>query len=148
MEVIIYSIIWNAKEIKIQNNVFVDSPFSQCIVHQPGPMPDDKFNTFNKRAISKVIHLSGNTYIDVGRVYLDCAGLIKINDERVIYTGKSYFPSIPSIPPIQSIPIAQYFPTKHFTISTQLGRVGRVIRKNNTISGHNPDKLYSPSTTV
>ena len=43
---------------------------------------------FDKKAISKIVHLSGNTYVDVGRVYLGCGGLIKINDERVIYTGK------------------------------------------------------------
>jgi len=49
--------------------------------------------TFNKKAISKIIHLSGNTYVDVGRVHLDSGGLIKINDERVIYTGKSSIPT-------------------------------------------------------
>ena len=94
-----------AKEIRIQNNVFVDSPFSLCIVHEPGPDPFDNANpdhqilvekegkmvlgpAFDKKAISKIVHLSGNTYVDVGHVYLGCGGLIRINDETVIYTGK------------------------------------------------------------
>jgi len=94
--------------------------------------------------------------------------LFKINDERVIYTGKSYFPSIPFdsfISPIKNekpispypidsqsppppYPIAQFFSaSQHFNISTQLGRVGRVIRKNNTISGQIASKLYLSPTT-
>jgi len=149
---IIYLRTWTTKEIKIQNNVFVDSPFSQCIIHDPSPdTSTSEILPFNKKAISKIIHVSGNTYVDVGRVYLSSGGLIEINDERVIYTGKSYFPTIPYTPPILSIPpipTAQYFPaTEHFYISTRLGRVGRVIRRNNTISGQIASKLYNPGTT-
>jgi hypothetical protein len=170
VEAIIYSRPWTTKEIKIQNNVFIDSPFSQCICHDPQqfdsePDPTDptkkktRLLPFNKKAISKIIHLSGNTYVDVGRVYLDSGGLIEINDERVIYTGKSYHPipyiwPIPPIPPIPpsppnpTIPTAQHVPsTQHFVISTRLGRVGRVIRRNNTISGQIASKLYDPSTS-
>jgi hypothetical protein len=164
VDAIIYLRPWTTKEIKIQNNVFVDSPFSQCIVHDPQQFDIDPIKgtplQYDKKAISKIIHLSGNTYVDAGRVYLNSGGLIEINDERVIYTGKSYFPTIPYTPPIPPIPssppiaIAQYFPIGyHFYIpfppdpvNAYPGRVGRVIRRNNTISGH--FKLYYPPTTA
>jgi hypothetical protein len=95
---------------------------------------------FDKKAISKIVHLSGNTYVDVGRVYLGCGGLIKINDETVIYTGK--YLSGPPSPHFYIYPFDPQDPAKVYP-----GRVGRVVRRNNTISGQNPVKLYYPSTT-
>jgi hypothetical protein len=151
VDAVIHSLIWGAKEIRIQNNVFVDSPFSQSIVHEPSADPfdtrkdhstfDDKLKRwipdFDKKAISKIVHLSGNTYVDVGRVYLGCGGLIKIIDETVIYSGKLSNPTTPHF----------YILTPPEHVNAYPGRVGRVIRRNNTISGKNPAKLYAPSTT-
>ena len=94
----------------------------------------DSIKTFDKKAISKIIHLSGNTYVDVSRVYLNSGGLVKINNETVIYTGK--------------LLSSYYHSPAHFYIETRLGRVGRVIRRNNTISGRRAEKLYSPPTSV
>jgi len=144
VDAVIHSLIWGAKEIRIQNNTFLDSPFSQCIVHEPGPDPFDKIkriddkekSAFDKKAISKIVHLSGNTYVDVGRVYLDSGGLIKIIDETIIYTGKLSSSNASHF----------YIFTPRDPANAYPGRVGRVIRRNNTISGQNPGKLYVPST--
>ena len=96
---------------------------------------------FDKKAISKIVHLSGNTYVDVGHAYLGCGGLIRINDETVIYSGK-LSSSESSHFYIYTYPTGWPDPAKGYP-----GRVGRVIRRNNIISGKIASKLYSPSTS-
>lgn len=90
-----------------------------------------KIMGYDKRMIPDIIRIAQNMFVDSGRCYVTCGGLVLYEDNIFI---RKY------LAPYELTP---------FVAGTIIGRVGRVIRRNNRAVGLKSSILaYSPSTAA
>jgi hypothetical protein len=136
----IYLTPWDAKDISIMGNTFINCTRSIVIDNQeqpnkfdplqPTPREDGSLMGYDKRMIPDIVRIEHNTLIDSGECLVNCGGLVVLADN--LFTRK-YLASYEIAP---------------FRIDMLVGRVGRVIRRNNKASGLLKGLMYGPSTAA
>ncbi len=126
---------WDMNDIEIIGNTFINCSDSISIYNQEQDGCFDPFTPglpnnlrgFDKRKIPDVVRIAQNTIVDSGRCYISCGGIVLLTDN--IFTRKYQEPYT----------IAPFF------IDSLVGRVGRVIRRNNRVSGLVGAAMYAPN---
>jgi len=142
----VYIIPWDAKSVEIIGNTFVNCLRSIIVDNQEHP---DKFDPlyptptkqgtimgYDKRMIPDIVRIEQNTLIDSGDCYVTCGGLVVYSDN--LFTRKY---------PYKPTDLVSY-PGSPFRIGVIVGRVGRVIRRNNKASGLLDVPVNDPPTSV
>ena len=133
----VYLCPWDAKDIEIIGNTFINCSASISIYNQEQDGCFDPFTPgsrdlrgFDKRKIPDVVRIDQNTIVDSGTCYISCGGIVLLTDN--LFIRKYQMP----------------YTISPFFIDSLVGRVGRVIRRNNKVSGLVGATMYNPTTLM
>jgi hypothetical protein len=149
----VYMTPWDAKSVEIIGNTFINCLKSIIIDNQEPVNSPDKFDPmkptpskgseqakimgYDKRMIPDIVRIEQNTLIDSGDCYVTCGGIVVYSDN--LFTRKYPYPDSKPTDLVS-------YPISPFRIGTIVGRVGRVIRRNNKASGLLDVPIYDPTT--
>jgi hypothetical protein len=135
----VYLTPWDVKDVEVVSNTFINCSSSIIVDNQEVPGCFDPFTAgkpndltgFDKRKIPDIVRIVQNTFVDSGRCYVTCGGLVVYVENLFI---RKYLGSYTIAP---------------FVVGTIVGRVGRVIRRNNRAIGLESGVFaYTPTTAA
>ena len=138
----VYLCPWDATDVEIIGNTFINCLRSIIVDNQErvdnfDPLlsrtPSKKGNLmgFDKRMIPDIVRIEQNTFIDSGDCSVTCGSFVVLSDNLFIRKNQGVFMGVP------------------FATDTIVGRVGRVLRRNNKAIGLNKGlSIHSPRTSA